>query len=204
MRKAERFGGCHMRKANQPKGIFSIEGRWNRDLRSPLTIRPALDLLKTVGDVPFIHQTCATPEELNYYLHQWILTRYDGYPILYLASHGDEYGIELAEKFVSLDEIAEVLKDGCSSRILMIASCSTLAIDKRHLKRFLQQTGALMICGYSTDVDWLKSTAFEIMLLSEMQENEFSGRGIDAIQKKLMYISKSFPELHFRMVTDKG
>jgi hypothetical protein len=190
-----------MRKANQPKGIFSIEGRWERDLRNSLTIRPALDLLKTVGDIPFIHQTCATREELNYYLHQWILSRYDEYPILYLASHGDEFGIDLAGKFVSLDEIAEVLNDGCSNRILMIASCSTMAIDKRHLKRFLQKTDALMICGYSNDVDWLKSTAFEILLLSEMQENEFSGRGLEAIRKRITKIANSFPELLFRVVT---
>jgi hypothetical protein len=126
-----------MKRADQQKGIFAIEGRLDKDLRNPITIRPVLELLNAVGNIKFIHTTCATEEELKYYLLQWILNRYSNYPILYLVFHGDVSGIVLAEKFVSLDEMADVLKDGCANRILMIGSCSTMAIDKRLLKRFL-------------------------------------------------------------------
>jgi len=190
----------HIRKASQGKGIFTIEGHWGYDLRNPMTIQPALELLRTVEGVDFIHQKCATDKEFMYYLRQWSLNRYSGYPILYLLSHGKEFGINLVEKFITLDEIAGELADKCSNRIIMVSSCSTMAIDKRHLKRFLKFTNALMICGYRDDVDWLRSAAFEILILSEIQRNEFSGRGIEAIRKRMTQISNLFPELNFRVV----
>lgn len=192
-----------MQKASQKKGIFSIEGLWNRDLRDPLTVAPALELLKLYDFIPYIHRVCATSAELQYSLTQWTLKRYMQYPILYIVSHGEEYGIDIPEGFVSLDQIAEILEDRCSNKIIIISSCSTLAINKRYIKRFLKQTGALAIGGYRSDVDWIRSAAFEILFLYEMQRNEFSGHGIDAIMRKIRNISKSFTDLKFSMVTIK-
>jgi hypothetical protein len=85
--------------------------------------------------------------------------------------------------------------------MLIFGSCSTLDIDIRHLKRFLKETGALAIGGYKTDVDWMLSAANELLLFEALQSNEFSQRGINAIQKKSLDVAKRFNELEFRMVT---
>ena len=192
-----------MRKAYQCKGIFCIEGVWDRDLRKASSVRPSLELLRLNESIPYIHRECATGTELNFYLSKWPQKRYSAYPILYLASHGEEYGLALEDGFYSLDDIGEALGYKCEYRIVMISSCNTLGVDIRHLKRFLQNTNCLAICGYKADVEWMRSAAFELLLFSEMQANEFSGRGIDSIQEKVISLSKSFLDLMFRMVTVK-
>lgn len=192
-----------MRKNSQTKGIFCLEGLWDSDLRRKSTIRPILELLTNNMGIPFIHRNCATIPELEYYLIKWPQKKYDGYPILYLAFHGEEAGIDLGGKTYSLDKLARKLNDKCQNKIIILGSCSTLNIDKRHVTRFLKDTKALAICGYKIDVDWMQSTAFELLLLNEMQSNEFSGRGIDAIEGRILEISKSFKQLDFRIVTQK-
>ena len=176
---------------------------WDRDLRKASSVRPILELLRLNESIPYIHRECATGAELNFYLSRWPQRRYSAYPILYLASHGEEYGLTLEDGFYSLDDIGKALDYKCEYRVVMISSCNTLRIDKRHLKRFLQNTNCLTICGYKADVDWMRSAAFELLHFSEMQENEFSGRGIDSIQAKVISLSTSFPDLMFRMVTVK-
>jgi len=71
------------------------------------------------------------------------------------------------------------------------------------LRQFLEKTGALAVCGYRVDVDWMRSTAFELLLFLQMQNNEFSGRGIEAIQNSAAEIAKTFSDLDFRMVSVK-
>jgi len=71
------------------------------------------------------------------------------------------------------------------------------------LRNFLGKTEALAVCGYRVDVDWLRSTAFELLLLSQMQKNEFSGRGADAIDRAATEIARSFKDLDFDIVTVK-
>jgi hypothetical protein len=198
-----KVGEALMRKNKQSKGIFCLEGLWDNDLRKPSTVRPILELLRVNREIAHIYRDCATREEFEYYIQRWTQPRYKAYPILYLASHGEEFNLCLGNHTCDLDELAQMLENRCQYRIVILGSCSTLRVDKRLLKRFLEKTGALAICGYKTDVDWLKSTAFELLLLSELQENEFSGKGIRAIERKALEASKLFSDLDFRIVTVK-
>ncbi|MBD3235874.1 MAG: hypothetical protein GF330_04150 [Candidatus Eisenbacteria bacterium] len=192
-----------MRKRKQKKGIFCIEGLWDPDLRVTSTVRPILELLRLHEGIEYIHREYATREELEFYLERWTQRRYAAFPILYLASHGMESGVEIQGKVYKLSRMARLLEGKCEDRVLMFSSCSTLGIEKRKLQRFVRKTGALGVCGYRVDVDWMKSLAFELLLFSQMQRNEFSGRGISAIHKAADVIAGSFPELDFRMATEK-
>ena len=192
-----------MRGRKQKKGIFCIEGLWDPDLRVSSTVRPILELLRLHEGVEHIHREYATREELEYYLDKWAQKRYEAYPILYLASHGRESGLQIGGDFYPISRMARLLHAKCTHRVLMFSSCSTLGIEKRKLQRFLQRTEALGVCGYRVDVDWMKSIAFELLLFSQVQKNEFSGRGIEAIQHAAERIAASFPDLDFRMVTAK-
>jgi hypothetical protein len=49
----------------------------------------------------------------------------------------------------------------------------------------------------------MRSAAFELLLLAEMQANEFSGRGIGAIAERVAEVARMFRDLDFRMVTCK-
>lgn len=192
-----------MRKRGQTKGIFCAEGVWDPDLRVQSTVRAFLEVLRLNEEIEYIHRECATREELEFYLGKWVQKRYDAYPILYLASHGTENGIQLGGGFYTVDELGALLEGKCASRVIMFSSCSTLGTDKRQLTRFLKRTSALAVCGYRVDVDWMRSTAFELLLFSHMQDNEFSGRGVEAILREATEVGKTFRDLDFRMVTVK-
>lgn len=181
------------------KGIFCLEGIWDSDLSQPSTVSPILELLRLNMKIPYIHKDFATEEELEYYLKKWVQKRYSKYPILYLACHGKKSALQLDRSTYGLDQIADHLEGQCRNRIIVFASCCTLGVDKRHIKRFLKRTGALAVCGYKFYVDWLKSTAFELLLLSAMQDNEFSGRGIRAIEERVHSISRLFKGIDFRL-----
>ena len=91
----------------------------------------------------------------------------------------------------------------CTNRFIMFSSCSTMRIDRRVLRRFLDRTEAMAVCGYRVDVNWLRSTAFELLLLSQIQGNEFSGRGAEAIDRAAKKLARSFKDLDFSIVTVK-
>lgn len=183
------------------KGIFCLEGLWEPKLTDKSTVLPLLQLLEANSGIKFIHRDCATVEELEFYLKKWGQAAYNAYPILYLAFHGEAGEIWVDKKY-SIDQLAESLSGTCERSIIYFGSCSTLDVDKRHLKRFLKQTNALAVCGYKNEVDWMRSAAFDLLAFGAMQENEFSGRGIRAIQRKISEGYASLAnELKFRMVT---
>jgi hypothetical protein len=192
-----------MRKRGQSKGIFCIEGLWDPDLRVSSSVEPLLDLLNLNAWLDYIHVDAATPTEFEFYVSKWTQKRYDRFPILYIASHGSKSEIRLGREIYSIDALADLLEGKCANRFIMFSSCSTLRIDKRVLKRFLKKTGALAVCGYSVDVNWLRSTAFELLLLSEIQDNEFSGRGAEAIVREATELARSFRDLKFVIVSVK-
>jgi len=198
------IGEDNMRTAKQWKHVFCLEGLWDNDLRGASSVQPILELIRRFYNSHFkyIYKDCATAIELEYYLKRWA-NGYKDYTILYLAFHGEQQHIKLATEGYSLDQLGLTLEGKCTNRIVVLGSCSTMDIDKRIINRFIKQTNCLAVCGYRTDVDWMKSTAFELLMLDAMQDNEFSGRGIEAIEKRLSDIASAYKELHFRMVTLK-
>lgn len=192
-----------MRKASEWKSVFCLEGLWNPDLKDRSSVEPGLQLLnRQYPTMKYIHKDCATKSEFKFYLKKWTQKRYSDYPILYLSFHGDNAVIQLSDGEYGLSELAEELEELCENRIIVFASCNTMDVDKRVLNTFIKKTGCLAVCGYRAEVDWTLATAFEILLLEGMQDNEFSGRGIQAIKKYLMNLSKSFKTLEFRMVVN--
>jgi len=192
-----------LRKRGQTKGIFCIEGLWDPDLRVSSSVEPLLDLLNLNALISYIHMDAATHAEFEFYVKKWMQKRYDGYPILYIASHGSQSGIQVGKDAYSVGALGDLLAGKCANRIIVFSSCSTLRIAKRELRRFLEKTEALAVCGYRVDVDWLRSTAFELLLFSQIQKNEFSGRGAAAIDRAATKIAGSFKDLNFSIVTVK-
>ena len=192
-----------MRKASQLKHVFCLEGLWDDDLRYRSSIEPALELLSKHYSLKYIHKDCATKAEFEFYLQKWVQKKYQHYPILYLAFHGDERSIRVSDGSYTLDQVADLISGKCVNRVVIFGSCETLGTDKRHITRFLKKTGALAVCGYKADVDWVKSSVHDILIIEALQENEYSMRGIDSIKSKLEMIAREFRGLEFRVVTRK-
>lgn len=185
------------------KGIFCLEAKWYDDLRKRSSVKPILELLEINSHIPYIHADCATKAEFYFFLKKWALKKYDGFPVLYLAFHGSQNGIWVSDTFITLDEISIKLKNRCSNRIILFASCGTINIDTKSLQKFLTTTAALAICGYKLVVPWIQSTALELIILATLQENIFDGRGIQAIKRKLDSLSEMFRPLEFQIIVNK-
>lgn len=193
------------------KGIFCLEGDWSRNLARPSSVEPILNLLSRWEPyfVRYIHRDVSTQQSLEGYLRQWLQRRYDNFPILYLASHGIPGVVCLndvcSDKFtISLKFLEDVLRGRCAGRIIYFGSCSTLKVPAARLNRFLETTGALAICGYSKEADWLSSTAFELLVMGAMQQNAFTVSGVRAMNRRITERSRTLARrLGFKMVIRK-
>lgn len=188
------------------KGVFCLEGDWEKDLRGRTTVSPVLELLERshYPAIRSIRRDVATPGELEHYLKKWRLKKYDAYPILYLGFHGDPGTLFMRagkKEPVELEWVGERLEGRCRGRIIHFGSCGTLAVHGKRLNRFLEQTGALAVCGYRADVDWIQSAAFELILLSTLQFNTFTKAGLSAAERRVRQDAGTLARvLQFRMV----
>lgn len=191
-----------MGRPNKPKGIFCIEGLWDDNLKNKSSVKPILDLLYKCDGVPYIYHCVATPDELKFFLKKWGQKKYNkDYPILYLSMHGTPANIKPSYKYnVSLDEVGLLLENKCKNKLIFIGSCAVFQSNKKYLKNFLEKTNALLICGYAEYVEWMESTAFELLFLNILQQNKLNGRSLRFLISKINDLIKKFPELKFRML----
>jgi len=152
---------------NLRKGIFCLEGYWEKDLRVNKSIEPTLEYLNRCFEIRYIYNKCAVQQQFTALLKRYNLKTYDQFSILYLAFHGHPNSIMFGKNSFELNEIAEICENKLTNKIVHFGSCSTLKLDKRILKNFIRKTNALCISGYKTDVDFNKSTVLD-MLYFEM------------------------------------
>ena len=69
--------------------------------------------------------------------------------------------------------------------MIHFGSCSTLDLDGRKLSSFLRRTGACAVFGFRADVDWLRSAAFDLLVLGYLQEVSLTKRGMAELQRRL-------------------
>lgn len=163
-------------------GVFCVEGQWHRDLQDRGSVLPTLELLERLRRIRYIHKDVATPDELAYFLGRWRLRQYDNYRVGFFAAHGDPGRLWLTDHHsVALHDLAEQLAGACDGKRLYFASCSVLRAPAAVVQDFLQTTGAALVCGYSRQVDWVESAAFETVLLDVLA----NGARHDAVEVRL-------------------
>ena len=166
------------------KYIYCLEGNWNKNPRSHQSIKPILDLLRTVSGVKYIYHKCNTKEEFFYRLQQFTKGTYKNYAVLYLAFHGRTNRIEVENQYITLREIATTLKGKLINKIVHFGSCSTLRTSEKNIRNFISTTNCQFISGYCKDVDFITSTAFELLYFDLLQKYK-SVRKIDSELFKL-------------------
>ncbi|WP_328992595.1 DUF6642 family protein [Kribbella sp. NBC_01245] len=154
--------------ARRLTGIFCLEGEWDPNLRNRNSVEPILELLERLGIARTIHRDVATRPELEYYLRKWGQKRYADYSVLYLASHGLGGKLELGQGSVTLAELADLLEGKCAGRVVYFGCCLVLNQQNDVLQEFARKTGAKAVLGYSRQIDWLDSAAFEVLLLERL------------------------------------
>ena len=191
-----------MVKKKYPKHVFCIEGNWEEQLSRDATVKPVLELLQINAGVKFIYRDCSTKEEMLYLIQKWQQQAYADYKILYLAFHGRPGELVIDKHTaVSLDELGELINLRQLPRLVYFGACSVLKGDERIIKRFLKKSGTRGACGYETDVDWMKSTALDLIAINEMQRFLMTHRGLEAVEKSIRENTRALSgRLGFRMV----
>jgi hypothetical protein len=138
---------------------------WDRRTEDRLNVLPMLELISKTLNSKFSHLSCNTREELTYNLQ---LLRKRNYGILYFAFHGSPGKIHLHRDRVSLTELGEMMRQRFAGWIIHFGTCSTLR-KPREVERFVETTGASLVTGFTRDVDWIESSAFELLLFKAFQ-----------------------------------
>ncbi|KAA0208082.1 MAG: hypothetical protein OZ913_06050 [Ignavibacteriaceae bacterium] len=172
---------------HKSKGIYCVEGLWETDIKNKATVLPMLELLEKRGICKFIYHDCATRHELEFYLKKWKRKSIsDKYPILYLTFHGDPGEITISpNEIYTLEDLGEFLRNKCYGKIVYFGSCSTLDLNKKTIKNFLSKINAIATIGYKTDVEWIKSTACDLLVFDAIQKGSLDTRGIEKIKEMI-------------------
>jgi len=73
-------------------------------------------------------------------------------------------------------------------------------LNGNRLNGFLRRTGALAISGFRSDIPWMDSTAFDLLLLAEFQHVALTIAGVRAAERKLKRIAHTLSkELRFTL-----
>ena len=188
------------------KGIYCLENLWSPSVKDQMTVQPILELLEKANICEHIHHKCATREELIFMLNKWKLQSLQNkFPILYFAFHGSSESIIINKDSFTLNELGTLLESSCSGKVFFFASCETMDVHGKKIQTLLDKTGAIAAIGYKASVDWMKATAFELLVLNALQEDKFDSRGIENIKKR---ITSEYGKLHsileFRMVINNN
>ena len=183
--------------------IFCIEGNWEARLSGRATVRPVLDLLEANAGVRYIYRDCSTHEELDFLLDKWRQKGYADYRILYLAFHGYPGEILISSGVrVTLEQLGERLCCRTGQRLVYFGACSVLRVDRRRVKRLLRRAGIKAACGYTNDVDWIPSTALDLLALDTLSRFSITERGLAASERRILENARRLTgRLGFRMVT---
>ena len=169
-------------------GIFTFEGDWEPDLKDKSSIRPNLETLRDAYGIKFIHRQIGTPGELRYYVEKWLKKgrgHYRHYRVGHFALHGSPgvIWLEEGEVGVSFSKLQGWINEGAKGRVIFFDSCSTIKISGKRIQAFLDRTKARAVVGFTEEVDWLESAAFELLVLEALTYFE-SPRDAEAHLKK--------------------
>lgn len=162
-------------------GIFCLEGDWSPNLEVKQSVKPLLELLETTDQMRFIYRGVNTPEEFRYLIRKWPQRQYSRYSIGYLGFHGEAGHLYIGRQRVSLEELADQIGGACQNRIIYFGSCAVLAVPRLRIEKFRKQTGARCVAGYTKYLDWLQSSAFDLLLFDALTQY----KRLDAVERKM-------------------
>ena len=173
-----------------PRGVLCLEGAWDDDLRDRSSVLPALQTLESLGYTSFIHRTASTRAALFDYLERARdADLYSHFEVLQLACHGERGQLLLSDgEAVELAELAEALRAITDHRriaAVYFGSCLTMGATDVQLEEFRRVSRVSHVIGYTEEVDWLESAAFELMVLGALTSYSRVGDAINHLGSRL-------------------
>ena len=158
-------------------GVFAFEGDWESNLADKKSVRPLLETIHRSEGVKFIHRRIGTEEELDHYLKKWLQKGYSQYRIGQFAFHGTPGCLWIGKTEITIESLGDKINGRAGGRIIYFDSCSTVRLGNKRIEAFLATTGADAVIGFTKDVGWIVSAAFELLVLQAFCERS-TARGV--------------------------
>lgn len=172
--------------------IFCAEGGYSTRLTDTTSVLPLLTFMQGIGKIKHVHRYVETRESLEKLLRRWTQKQYASFSLGYLGFHGSPGTLHVGQDKVSLVELGKLLEDKCADKTIYFGSCSVLDSNPDDLASFVRQTGVKAIAGYTKDVDWFESAAFDLLLFSTLT-------GYQRLPYAEDYLRKEYPDLTDRL-----
>jgi hypothetical protein len=158
-----------------------VEGGWSSRLTDRESVKGLLRYLGDVGKARYIHRTAHTVDEALHVLAKWPQRQYERFQLGYLGFHGEAGNLLLGRKRLTLQQLGEHLAGSLNGKTVYFGSCSVLAVAPREVQQFKKTTGAKCVAGYTRDVCWFESAAFDMLLFEALTRYKRS----DAVERWL-------------------
>lgn len=150
-------------------GIFVMEGKWSSRARDVRSVSPVLQALDAAGRARYVHHHLNDRDDFHRQLKRWGQGQHEPYGIGYVALHGSPGRVHIGRQIVDLFSLWEVVPPRLlKQKILHFGSCSVLDLDADDRAFLLECVGARALTGFTTDVDWFESMAFELLLFDAL------------------------------------
>lgn len=152
--------------------ILCLEANWNGRNISPQSVHHTLETMSDIHNDTCIHIWCNTKDELKYALRDANYGFRQGF--LYMAFHGSPGRIQLGNKtHVTMTGLADLMENRFQGWNVHFGSCRTM--DTLQAEPFKKMIGARILTGYTKSVDWIQSTAMDMLLLDQMYRHKTPG-----------------------------
>lgn len=177
-------------------GILCLETYWSSEVSDRSSVAGLLTLLEDNSEGLLAdHRHVADRGDFEAYLTgAWPWDRYD---LLYIAAHGDSGAIADEDgTIITLRWLAARIKNKCRGRVVYLSGCRTADISDAAANRFLAETKAAALVGYTKDVDWLRGAQMDLLLLGAFADNPPDATGSWDDEAKPAAILEQLQEEH--------
>ncbi len=150
--------------------IWLMEGEWSNSVTDRSSVQPALSILEELKLAKLTRRHINREDDLVEELRKWGLKSNASYGVGYLALHGTPSSVYVRSEKVPLRHLADRLADldvDLTGRVLHMGSCAVLR-RKEGAQKLLDATGLSLITGYTKNVDWVESMAFDLLLIGAL------------------------------------
>lgn len=179
-------------------GIWLLENYWSDSYSDVRSVEPVIKSLERAKSAKVVHRQINDVEDLVKGLLVLGQKRNKRYEIAYIACHGSPGAVQIGDDSRDLSSLADELPEGqvLDGKLVHFGSCSVLR-NRSQCRAFLDKTGAQAVSGFTKDVDWFESMAFELLMFQKFATYQRLGNFVNGMERDYGQLSK---KLGFKII----
>ena len=157
------------------KSILVLESAWEKNSLKPISVWPLVEGFANANNIKAFHRSFNDTDSFKYWIRIFNNKRnnYRSPKLLYIAAHGTHNQLCSVGNNINRDTVFNTLKKSKNIEYVHFGSC--LFGNSENLQTLLKKASHIrMAAGFNEAVDWVDSTAFDLMLwqrISTRDEN---------------------------------